>query len=173
MLKTGRQALALALFWAFCLTVALSQPAEGLPLVDYRMAPLEQVKKLHAAQRGSGPTMTVMKLRTTTTDGDYAHLVLTDVTPLPVSLPSQLAQFDGVSWNPGPGGVRGACDSTPECEDKTDDMCNAAGHIGVKVQTVQITLQDDGSKTCSGDCQTGGAIAFVTCGGVPNCIRCD
>jgi len=75
--------------------------------------------------------------------------------------------------NPGDHEASSACDSQGDCERRTDEMCNAAGHGGVKAQTVQITQLSDGTKTCSGDCQTSGATAFVTCGGSAYCVLCD
>jgi len=33
----------------------------------------------------------------------------------------------------------------------------------VDEETVTVTLHADGSKTCSGDCSEGGAVAFITC----------
>lgn len=57
----------------------------------------------------------------------------------------------------------GACDTDEECEDKTDEMCEDAGHGGVNEDSVTITMHADGGKTCSGDCQQNGAVAFVVC----------
>ena len=51
-------------------------------------------------------------------------------------------------------------------------MCDAAGHEGVRFETVAITVHADGTKTCSGDCESGNAIAFVTCGGSNDCYMC-
>jgi hypothetical protein len=58
----------------------------------------------------------------------------------------------------------GACDSDAECEAETERMCKDAGHGGVKKPTVKITkhVNSDG-KTCSGDCEYDGAVAFVSC----------
>jgi hypothetical protein len=173
MKKTGRRACALALSWASCLTLAMAQPANGLPMVDYRLAPLEQARKLHAARGGDGPTMTIMNLRTSSTAGDYTHLILTDPVEIPLDVASQLRSFDSVTWRPG-GGVlsSSACDSQAACERRTDEMCDAAGHGGVVSSTVHVAQNTDGTRTCSGNCQTAGAIAFVTCG-ASNCLLCN
>lgn len=55
----------------------------------------------------------------------------------------------------------GACDSQQECEDEIDDLCEP--HDGVDASTVKITIFSDGSRNCSGDCNSNGAVAFVTC----------
>lgn len=57
----------------------------------------------------------------------------------------------------------GACDTDDECTTKVKDMCEAAGHGGVKDGSVTITKHVDGSKTCSGDCLEHGAVAFAIC----------
>lgn len=172
MSKTARHALALALFWTLCLTLALSQSADSTPLVDHRMAPLEQVKKVAAMAPGQGPLYTVMNVRAELpADGDYGHLVLNAT---PEDLAGQLGLFDGVSWRPGYVTESSACDSKSECQTKTDNMCSNAGHGGVLPKTVQVTVHIDGTKTCSGDCKGGGAVAFVTCGrSAKACFLCD
>jgi len=65
---------------------------------------------------------------------------------------------------------QGSCDSTEECEAKTDEMCKDAGYAdGVDPDTVTITSHYSGSKTCSGDCAgtsdrgTTGGVALVGC----------
>jgi len=172
-MKTGRPALALALFWIVCLSMAWAHAPDKLPTVDYRMAPLEQVKKLHAIGRGDGPTMTVMNLRRDATNEDYGHMFLHPAETMPEDLPGKLGGFDSVSWRPPEVLGSSACDSNAECQTRTDDMCDAAGHNGVISTTVEITVHADGTKTCSGDCQSGNAIAFVTCGGSAQCLFCE
>lgn len=56
-----------------------------------------------------------------------------------------------------------ACDSDADCEKKTDKMCRAAGHGGIKEDSATVTTHVDGSKTCSADCSRNGAVAFVIC----------
>ena len=150
-------------------TVAATVDSEGKPgLVDFRMAPLEQVKKisLHLrAREGVTETLTVMRWNG---EGDGRHLILgrSDATRADLNVRLRDRRFDSVSWfRRGSGGfkIAGTCDSDDECEKKTDEMCDQAGHDGVNVTTVQITVHADGSKTCSGDCNSNGAVAFVTC----------
>jgi hypothetical protein len=50
-----------------------------------------------------------------------------------------------------------------ECKKKTKQMCEDAGHCGVKEGTAKVIVHADGSRTCAGDCSCNGAIAFVTC----------
>lgn len=57
----------------------------------------------------------------------------------------------------------GSCDSTADCEKKTKEMCEQAGHGGVKKNSAAVKDHGDGSKTCSANCQDNGAVAFVTC----------
>jgi len=134
-------------------------------LVDFRMAPLEQVKKINLqlqARKGIGQALTVMSWDGT---GDGQHLILGEAQATPDNLRRQLSsgEIDSVSWHHNPGQPTGTCDSDEECEDKTDEMCGDAGHGGVDRDSVTITMHADGSKTCSGDCESNGAVAFVTC----------
>ena len=137
-------------------------------LVDFRMAPLEQAKKINSqlqSRNGAGQTKTVMST-SWAEDSDGRHLVF-DGVQSPATVAFQLSNgFDSVSWyEPAPWIPRpaGSCDSDEECEDATDSMCEDAGHGGVDGETVTITSHADGSKTCSGDCESNGAVAFVTC----------
>jgi len=134
-------------------------------LVDFRMAPLEQAKKINMqlqARNGAGETRTVMSWNGV---GDGQHMIVDEKSATPELLRGQLAggTIDSVSWFQRPVTPAGSCDSDEECEDKTDEMCEDAGHGGVTEDSVTITMHADGSKTCSGDCQSNGAVAFVTC----------
>jgi hypothetical protein len=134
-------------------------------LVDFRMAPLEQVKKInhHLRDRaGAVETMTVMSWDGI---GDGCHLVVDSSRATPAEIRARLASgsFDSVSWHRRARRPTGSCDSTEDCEKKINEMCRDAGHNGVDRDTVQVVTHIDGSKTCSGDCKSNGAIAFVTC----------
>jgi hypothetical protein len=128
------------------------------------MAPLEQARKIHRhlhARPGPGETQTVMRWDGA---GEGRHLIVPREQAEPGYVAKQLGSggFDSVSWSR-PVEPVGSCDSTEECEERIDEMCEDAGHVGVNDQTVIITLHADGSKTCSGDCLANGAVAFVTC----------
>ena len=56
---------------------------------------------------------------------------------------------------------RGTCDSARECKDRLDALCSAAGHG--KSKKSDITDIPGGGKMCSGECEGGGAWAFVEC----------
>lgn len=162
---------------ALLLCLIPQQSAGEKPSVDYRIAPLEQVKKIHAlAKTGNdkGPTVTVMALGMQSEAGELSHMIVDDSLISPSYLQSQLALgFSSISWTDDDGAfTQGACDSQQECEDRTDELCEDAGHGGVKNVTVKITIHSDGSKTCSGNCENNGAIAFVTCGHQMNCVAC-
>ncbi len=139
--------------------------AVGAGMVDFRMAPLEQAKKISKQlqdRNGAGETLTVMIPK----PDSGRHLIVSEANATPANLSGQLASgsFDSVSWyRRGEPSPDGACDSDEECEDETDEMCADAGHAGVDGETVTVTLHADGSSTCSGDCQQGGAVAFITC----------
>ena len=151
----------------------VSSQSDGNDLVDFRMAPLEQVKKisLHLRERnGAGETLTVMIPRATPDAGH--HLIIREADATSANVSGQLASgsFDSVSWfrrserRPFDGPLPfGACDSQQDCEDETEIMCADAGHEGVDEDSVTIVSHLDGSSTCSGDCLEGGAVAFVTC----------
>jgi len=133
-------------------------------LVDFRMAPLEQVKKINRHLRdreGPGETLTVM---TWDGVGEGEHLIITrpetNLSSSRARIPR--GRFDSISWRH-PGRPRGSCDSQEDCEERTEEMCNEAGHNGVDEDSVAVTTHVDGSKTCSGDCNSNGAVAFVTC----------
>jgi hypothetical protein len=134
-------------------------------MVDYRMAPLEQVKKINRHMRdrnGAGETMTVMCWDGV---GEGRHIIIDQkrATPDNIRGRSTNRSFDSVSWHRRANRPLGSCDSQGDCEAKTDEMCKNAGHDGVDKDTVTITVHADGSKTCSGDCSSNGAVAFVTC----------
>lgn len=139
----------------------------GEGLVDFRMAPLEQAKKISLQLRernGAGETLTVMIPANASVTGH--HLIISEANVTPANLSHQLASgsFDSVSWyRRGAPRPFGACDSQEECTDETDEMCADAGHDGVDAETVTVTVHADGSQTCSGDCSAGGAVAFITC----------
>ena len=139
----------------------------GEGLVDFRMAPLEQEKKISLQLResnGSGESLTVM-IPATVSDAGH-HLIISEANATSTYVSGQLASgsFDSVSWfRRGAPRPFGACDSVAECTDETDDMCEDAGHEGVNAETVTVTVHADGSMTCSGDCTEGGAVAFITC----------
>ncbi len=147
------------------LSPTVSSQSDGQGMVDFRMAPLEQVKKISLQLRernGAGETLTVMIPRVAPDAG--FHLIISEADATSANVSRQLASgsFDSVSWfrrsarRPFDGPLPfGACDSEQECED--------AGHEGVDEETVTVTLHADGSQTCSGDCLQGGAVAFVTC----------
>lgn len=148
------------LFWA-APTVSGQNDGTGSDLVDFRMAPLEQAKKINQlmqARHGSGETLTVMAWNGV---GDGRHMIL----PAP---PADLAErfgsgVDSVSWPAQVQTPKGTCDSRRECEQRTREMCEQAGHGGVNEATVTVTLHADGSQTCSADCTANGAVAMVTC----------
>ncbi len=158
----------LALLLGFALVQALASEQAGagsVRAVDFRMAPLEQVKKVNTLLRdrnGAGETMTVMSWQG---EGDGQHLILPAAQVTPRTLRGQLASgsIHGVSWFRRGEAPHGSCDSQSECEKKMEEMCKDAGHTGVKKTSVTITIHVDGSKTCSGDCASNGAVAFVTC----------
>ena len=137
--------------------------APGSAMVDFRMSPLEQTKKISAQlheRHGAGESLTVMVPPAAGDSG--RHLILAQP---PAGMSSQVAgtSFDSVSWHRPQPRPFGACDSQEECAAETDDMCENAGHQGVDEETVTVTVHADGSKTCSGDCSEGGAVAFITC----------
>lgn len=147
------------------LSVASAGAEDAAPFVDFRMAPLEQVKKINdhlVARNGAGETMTVMNWDG---KGDGQHLIVPDGAASPATVRDWFsgAHADSVSWFAHSVAPLGTCDSQKECEEKTDEMCKDAGHTGVRKVSVTITVHADGSKTCSGDCESNGAIAFVTC----------
>jgi len=125
------------------------------------MAPLEQAKKINRLVRerhASGETLTVMAWDRT---GDGQHMIVG-------KKPKEMAKafgggIDSVSWHRPPQDPSGSCDSQEECEDKTREMCEEAGHGDVNEATVTVTLHADGSQTCSADCTSNGAVALVTC----------
>jgi len=165
---------------AFGLTLTLSQAADRTrPMIDYRFTPLEQARKLHMIGNDSDrprDTMTVMNVMRDADLRDFNHMVVPATLATPANLPGQLGGLDGVTWRDDDDGYQtgsSACDSTSDCENRTGEMCSAAGHAGVVASTVQITMHQDGSKTCSGDCQSGDAVAFVTCGGAAGCSLCN
>ncbi len=138
--------------------------------IDFRMTPLEQAKKINGrlnAAREGGFSYTIMNASARTVSDPRHMIVGAEYATSPI-LNSQLhasTGIDSVSWwiprkKPR---VRGACDSDEECEQETGDMCESAGHGGVQDYSVSITTHEDGSKTCSGDCEENGAVAFVTC----------
>jgi hypothetical protein len=134
-------------------------------LVDFRMAPLEQVKKIntHLRERTDGAdTLTIM---TWDGQGEGEHIVLAGDRNIQTRVRALTAKrrFDSVSWSHRANRPYGTCDSQAECERKTDEMCDDAGHGGVNKPTVRVITHADGSKTCSGDCDANGAVAFVTC----------
>jgi hypothetical protein len=135
-------------------------------LVDHRMAPLEQVKKINGQAQTRGAlgeeTLTVMSWNGS---GDGEHLILRgeSATREKVRGLFKRGRFSSISWNQLAPNPFGSCDSQAECEKKTRELCEEAGHDGVKSATVSITTHSDGSKTCSGDCSANGAVAFVTC----------
>lgn len=138
-------------------------PAQAL--VDYRMAPLEQVKKINRHMRdrnGAGETMTVMAWDGV---GEGRHIIIDQKRATPENIRGRFTShsFDSVSWHRRANRPLGSCDSQGDCEAKTEEMCKNAGHDGVDKDSVRITVHADGSKTCSGDCSSNGAVAFVTC----------
>ena len=146
------------------------------PMTDFRMAPLEQAKKIHSmmnARDDFGSTLTVMLTDPLKTEADQGHIIVGSAEETPADLDQLLDSpgVDGVSWR-GPIRLHGACDTQDECEDRTDDMCDRAGHGGVREVTVRITTHLDGSRTCSGDCDSGGAVAFVSCNPA-GCLACN
>ena len=149
--------------------VASEDRSDAPGLVDFRMTTLEQAKKINGLLQnrlGAGETKTVM-LSNWDGIGDRRHLIVSDAESAQLLLKQQMpAGIDSVSWpekDPGPFEPRGSCDSDEECEEATDSMCENAGHDGVDGETVTITVHIDGSKTCSGDCESNGAVALVTC----------
>jgi len=165
-MRVAIYSLALVLLVA-ALSPTVSSQSSETGMVDFRMAPLEQVKKisLHLWERnGAGEALTVMIPRTTRDAGH--HLLITEADATPANVSGQLASgsFDSVSWfRRGAERPFGACDSQEECTEETDEMCENAGHEGVDEDTVTVTVHADGSQTCSGDCTHGGAVAFVNC----------
>lgn len=134
-------------------------------MVDFRMAPLEQVKKISRHMRdrdGAGETMTVMCWDGV---GEGRHIIIDPRRATPENIRGRLTSrsFDSVSWHRRSNRPLGSCDSQEDCADKTEEMCKAAGHDGVDRDSVTITQHADGSKTCSGNCNSNGAVAFVTC----------
>lgn len=148
------------LVWA-APTVSGESAVGGSRMVDFRMAPLEQAKKINQVLRqrhGSGETWTLMVWDRV---GDGEHLILAQK---PKQLPQAFSGgIDSVSWHRAPQDPSGTCDSNAECEEKTREMCEDAGHDGVNEATVTVTLHADGSQTCSADCTSNGAVAMVTC----------
>jgi hypothetical protein len=141
--------------------------AAGPALVDFRMAPLEQVKKINAQVRSrAGEASETLTIMTLDGEGEGEHVILTGSAPPPASRVRALSaarRFDSVSWRHRANQPLGSCDSQKECERKTEEMCEDAGHGGVKKSTVTLITHADGSKTCSGNCNSNGAVAFVTC----------
>ena len=134
-------------------------------MVDFRMAPLEQVKKIsrHVRDRnGAGETMTVMCWDGV---GDGRHLIIDAREATPENIHGRFSSrsFDSVSWHRHSNRPLGSCDSQQDCAAKTDEMCKDAGHGGVDKESVSVITHADGSKTCSGNCESDGAVAFVTC----------
>jgi len=152
--------------------VAYGDRSDTPGLVDYRISTLEQAKKVNGllqGRHGAGETRTVMQ-STGEGDGDGRHLIVASSEAAQPLLQQQLgASVDSVSWfeeretTPAPWRPLGSCDSEEECEQATDSMCEDAGHDGVDGDSVTITVHLDGSKTCSGDCESNGAVALVTC----------
>ncbi len=147
--------------------VATQEITGGARLVDFRVGPLEQAKKISLQVRereGSGEVLTVMNRLD---GGEGRHMIVGRRSSTPPELRSTLhsGNFDSLTWSRPPTRPRPAatCDSQQECVDATDDMCENAGHDGVDTTTVTITVHIDGSRTCSGDCNSNGAVAFVTC----------
>jgi hypothetical protein len=135
-------------------------------LVDYRMAPLEQVRKINNQARITGARAEEMvTVMTWDGEGEGEHLILRseNATRETVRGLFKRGRFSSVSWNQLPLSTLGSCDSQAECEKKTKELCKEAGHDGVKKASVTITTHSDGSKTCSADCAANGAVAFVTC----------
>ena len=134
-------------------------------LVDFRMAPLEQVKKINALLRERTDGAETLTIMTWDGQGEGEHIVLATNrnTQTKVRALTAKRRFDSVSWSHRANRPYGTCDSQSECERKTDEMCSDAGHTGVNKPTVRIVTHADGSKTCSGDCDANGAVAFVTC----------
>ena len=131
-------------------------------MVDFRMAPLEQVKKINqalVARHGSGETRTLMLLGNV---GEGQHMIISRADSEAGAPAGRLAGLDSVSWYVPPE-TKGSCDSLTTCEEKVAEMCTKAGYGGVKKATVTVTVHADGSKTCSGDCSGSSAVAFVTC----------
>jgi len=165
-LRLATYLLALVLLMVLWSPTVLSQN-NGNGMVDFRMAPLEQAKKISLQLRernGAGETLTVMVPPAAPAAGH--HLIISEANATSANLSGQLAggSVDSVSWfRRGEPRPFGACDSSEECEDETDDMCADAGHEGVDGETVNVTVHADGSSTCSGDCTQGGAVAFITC----------
>ncbi len=149
------------------LSPTVSSQSNGKGMVDFRMAPLEQVKKISLQLRernGAGETLTVMIPRAAPDAGH--HLIIAEADATSANVSGQLASgsFDSVSWfRRGAPRPFGACDSDEECEEETDEMCADAGHEGVDDATVSIVNHADGSSTCAGDCLAGGAVAFISC----------
>ena len=148
------------LVWA-APTVSGEGARERSGLVDFRMAPLEQAKKINQQVRerhASGETLTVMAWDRI---GDGQHLILK---LKPKAMDQAFGNgIDSVSWHRPPEDPSGSCDSNEECEAKTREMCEGAGHGDVNDATVTVTLHADGSQTCSADCTSNGAVALVTC----------
>jgi hypothetical protein len=160
---------AIALALGACLThaPALAQEDAEATLVDFRMAPLEQAKKIFQLVRQdgrSGVTLTLMNRLVPGADG--LHVIVGEDQATPEYLQAALSEagVDSVTWTPrSDKELYGTCDSDSDCEAKVDSMCKKAGHGGVKEKTVKVTLHSDGSKTCSASCKDNGAVAFVTC----------
>lgn len=170
-LKTTAYGVSLVLCLVLLQSPAVSQQSleVGEHPVDFRMTPLEQAKKIstHVRSKHDGAmTLTVMNKWRPGERKDRQHLIVPGNPAIPSAPLGALGQLlvgnvDSVSWvNYDP---TGTCDSNRECERKVQDMCTDAGHGGVKPTTVKVTVNLDGSKTCSGDCRNNGAIAFVTC----------
>ena len=136
-------------------------------LVDFRMAPLEQARKIFQViqtTRDSGVALTVMNRMTAGQDG--RHVIVSEDQATASYLQDLLGtgSVDSVSWSPDSDiELYGTCDTQDDCEDKTDEMCKKAGHGGAKANSVKISFHSDGSKTCSASCKDNGAVAFVTC----------
>ena len=77
-------------------------------------------------------------------------------------------RFTEDPWQPSPVQPADACDGQAECTAATDEACDNAGFSGVKGDTVLITVAEDGTSNCSGDCQdgcndNGYPVAFISC----------
>ena len=179
-MRSGCRLFVVFVLGACALTPALAEVVDRRrPMVDYRFTPLEQSRRIHAIGNDANrprDTMTVMKVIRNADPRDYNHMIIPASLATPANLPGRLGVLDGVSWRDEGGGYEtqsSACDSTSSCENRTNEMCMAAGHDGVVANSVQITIQQNGTKTCSGDCQSGNAVAFVNCGGNSGCSLCN
>ena len=63
----------------------------------------------------------------------------------------------------------GACDSVDDCEDEVDTLCDDAGFDGAQEGMSEITVHENGDRTCSGPCSggcndNGCPTAMISCG---------